>query len=66
MILEPGDAYEPLKYRTITVTETIPNLADFAIANNSSYKMLKIYNPWLRAHKLSVKPGKTYEIHLPQ
>jgi len=65
IILEPEEAYSPLKTRVVTVSETIPNLTDFAKANGSTYKMLKIYNPWLRAHKLTVKNGKTYEIAFP-
>lgn len=65
IIIEPGEEYAPLKYRTIEVDKTIDNLAEFAKANNSTYKMLKIYNPWLRAHKLTIKPGKTYTIDLP-
>lgn len=64
-IIEPSEMYKPLNGRNIQVTETIPDLAVWAKANNSSYKMLKIYNPWLRAHKLTVKPGKTYNIQLP-
>ena len=65
-VLEAGEQYKPLQYRTLVADKTIDNLAGYAIQNNSSYKMLKIYNPWLRAHKLTVKPGKQYEIHLPQ
>lgn len=66
MMIESSDEYKPLKYRTVTVTETIPNLTEFAMANGTSYKMLKIYNPWLRDRKLTVKAGKSYEIQLPQ
>jgi len=66
LIIEPTDEFKPLKYRNVTVDKTIPNLAEFAIANNSNYKMLKIYNPWLRAHKLTVRPGKSYEIQFPE
>jgi len=64
-MIEPEDEYKPLKARTVEVDKSIDNLTDFAKENNSSYKMLKIYNPWLRAHKLTVKPGKKYEIAFP-
>ena len=63
--LSPSEEYRSLKYRTVTVDKTIDNLTEFAKANGSSYKMLKIYNPWLRAHKLTVKNGKKYDIALP-
>jgi membrane-bound lytic murein transglycosylase D len=65
MMIEEGDEYKPLKTRTVMVDKSITNLTEFAVANGTSYKMLKIYNPWLRDRKLTVKPGKTYEIQLP-
>lgn len=65
LIVDAGDAYRPLKSRTVVVDKTIDNLADFARENHSNYKMLKIYNPWLRAHKLTVRNGKRYEIAFP-
>lgn len=65
MIVEPSEEYKPLKSRSVTVDKSIPDLTSFAKENGTSYKMLKIYNPWLRAHKLTVKPGKKYEILFP-
>lgn len=65
LMIEPEDEYKPLKSRTIEVDKTVDNLNDFAKANGTTYKMLKIYNPWLRAHKLTVRGGKKYEIQLP-
>lgn len=64
-ILEQNEVYQPLKSRKVIVDKTVENLTDFAKANGTSYKMLKIYNPWLRAHKLTVKAGKQYEIAFP-
>lgn len=64
-VVYDDDAYQPVNTRELTITKTIPNLADFAIYNNSNYRMLKILNPWLRAHSLTVKNGKTYTIKLP-
>jgi hypothetical protein len=64
-ILDATEEYKPLKSRSIEVDATIPDLSVWAREKNSSYKMLKIYNPWLRAHKLTVKPGKRYTILLP-
>jgi membrane-bound lytic murein transglycosylase D len=65
IILDAGEEYRPLKSKTMIVDKTIENLTDFAKENGSTYKMLKIYNPWLRAHKLTVRPGKSYEIAFP-
>ncbi len=53
------------KYRTVTVNGPVPSWGDFAVQNNTSYRMLKLYNPWLVDSKLTNKAGKTYEIRLP-
>ena len=63
--LEPGELYQPLNTTTIIVTETIPDLVAFAKKNNTTYKMLRVLNPWIRAYSLTVKPGKRYQIELP-
>lgn len=59
------EAFKPIKTRTLTVDTTVKDLAQFALSNGSSYKMLKLLNPWLRSHVLPAKAGKTYEIELP-
>ena len=58
--------YQPLEYKTITVTETIDDLAQFAINQGTNYKMLKYYNPWLRTNKLTISEGNSYQIKLPK
>lgn len=58
--------YQPLEYRTITVTETIDDLAKFAIQQGTNLKMLKYYNPWLRSNTLTISVGNSYKIKLPK
>jgi hypothetical protein len=58
------DLYAPFKTRAITVNNSIANLADFAINNGTTYRMLRILNPWLRGHVLMVKGGKGYTLLL--
>lgn len=65
-VVGKGDVYKPYKTRTITVTASIPNLAQFALDNGISYRTLKTLNPWLRDKKLTVKSGKSYTLTLPQ
>lgn len=57
--------YQPLKWRTMLVVESIPNLAEFAWSQGISYKLLKYFNPWLRSNQLPVSSGKSYEIKIP-
>jgi membrane-bound lytic murein transglycosylase D len=64
-VLPPEDVYQPLKTRELTITSSIPNLAQFAQNEGTSYKMLKLLNPWMRDRKLTVKPGKSYTVQLP-
>jgi hypothetical protein len=63
---DTSDLYQPFQTRSIDVTSSISNLADFAINNGTTYKMLRILNPWLRGRSLPVRSGKSYTILLPQ
>lgn len=58
--------FQPLRYETLTVTESIPSLADFAIEHGTTYKMLKYYNPWLRGKTLTISTGNSYQIKIPR
>ena len=58
--------YQPLDYKTVTVTESIPDLAAFAVNQGTNLKMLKYYNPWLRSNTLTISTGNSYVIKLPR
>ncbi|HEU0136267.1 MAG TPA: lytic transglycosylase domain-containing protein, partial [Flavobacterium sp.] len=64
--LEPSELYENLPTRKIEVRTSIPNLADYALAQGINYKILKIHNPWLREKQLTNPSGKTYVIEIPE
>lgn len=57
--------YKPFKYKTIVVDKNIESWADFAKEHGITYKLLKIFNPWLRSNSLKVKQGEVYEIKIP-
>ena len=57
--------YQPFKYKTVIVTESVDSWADFALEHDITYKLLKIFNPWLRDKSLKVKKGEVYEIKIP-
>lgn len=61
----PQDLYEPYKTTTVEVDSSINDLVNFAIEQNTTYKILKILNPWMRRNILPNRSGKTYEIKLP-
>ena len=60
------DLYELYPTRKIEIDTTITNLPDFAIRQGVNYKILKLYNPWLRDSKLENKTRKKYLIELPK
>ncbi len=64
--VNPEELYQPFNTQQVEVTQSIPNLVDWAQAHHITYRQLKRYNPWLRATKLTVSPGKTYVIALPE
>ncbi len=64
--LRLSDMYQPIPTRNIEVDTSISSLVDFAIANNSNYRILKEFNPWLRSTSLPNPKGKKYIIQLPE
>ena len=63
--------YSPLRYKTVTVDSTIDDLVAFAQDNGTTYKMLKVLNPWILSDKLVVGVDnqgnkKSYKIQIPR
>ena len=56
--------YRPVRM-TVTVSGSIPSLADFALQYGVSYAELKRANLWLRDDHLTNKDKKTYVIAIP-
>lgn len=65
-ILDDDDLYHSVKTRKINVNTPVNDLVQFAIANGTNYKTLKLLNPWLRSNSLPVKAGRSYEILVPE
>lgn len=63
--MNDAEKYTEPPFRTVTVSSSIPNLADWAIANGTTYKILRLMNPWIRGKSLSVVGGKSYIVKLP-
>jgi len=59
--------YPPLDdYYTIHIDGPVANLADLAAQHGTSYRLLKVYNPWLVGSSITNKAGKRYEIKFPK
>ncbi|WP_035464454.1 lytic transglycosylase domain-containing protein [Algoriphagus vanfongensis] len=63
--LREEDYYQEPPLREVPVNDDIKNLAQWAKDHGSSYKELKLYNPWLRDKNLNVKKGRSYTFLLP-
>lgn len=64
-IVPDEETYPVRPVKSVRVTAPIANLAEFAAGHGINYKLLKLYNPWLRGRSLPARKGKTYVIHLP-
>jgi hypothetical protein len=66
-VLYSDQLYRPIRTTTVTVRNSIPDLADYAKKQGIDYFQLKEFNPWLRDNKLTFKKGSpaSYKISIP-
>ncbi|HDP74650.1 MAG TPA: lytic transglycosylase domain-containing protein [Bacteroidales bacterium] len=64
--LDNSDLYPPLEFTEVKVDSTITSIASFARQYGINYKLIKLFNPWLRENYLLVKQGKSYLIKIPR
>jgi hypothetical protein len=59
--------YPPLdNYALVSVDSSIANLGEFAKQFGTSYRMLKVFNPWLKDNRLTNTKQKVYDIKVPK
>ncbi len=63
---DESDLYTYPEYTIIKVDTPIANIAQFAKEHNTTYRELKILNPWLRENHLNNKSRKVYFIEIPK
>ena len=63
--LRQKDLYAPYSTRAMEITPPVEDLNAFATRQGTSYKLLKLLNPWLRDNTLSDHGGRKYTILLP-
>ncbi len=65
--LREVDHYRLPRTRNVTVSEEIPNLARWAESQGSTYKAVKVSNPWILKRTLPKPPaGNPYVIAIPE
>ena len=63
---DPSELYPPIPSYKVAVDKPVQDFAEFARNHSINYKVLKIFNPWLRDNKLTNVKGKTYYISIPE
>ncbi len=63
---EPVVPYRPIETRSVLVTTPIPNLAQWAIEQGTTFKMVKFLNPWIRGRALPQPPARGFKVLLPK
>jgi membrane-bound lytic murein transglycosylase D len=64
--LDKNDLYPDIPYYEVEVDSTITDIAEFALAHSTNYKIIKWLNPWLRENSLTCNNHKTYIIRIPK
>ncbi len=63
--LSEQDLYPELEYYEVEVKGAVPNWSEFAIKHNTNFKIIKIYNQWIRANQLDNRQNRTYVVQIP-
>ncbi len=61
-----ADLYPTLKYHTVSIDTAISSLTDFALSHGTTYKYLKLFNPWMINTSLPNSDKKIYSIKIPE
>lgn len=64
-LIKESELYKPFETKTVRVTESISNIAEWAIAQGFNYKIVRKLNPWLLGNKLTIK-NKAFTLLLPR
>lgn len=64
--LTADQLYRPRQVTVETVSGPVDSWAQWAKDRGVSYRDLREENPWIRAHKLTNKAGKTYQVRVPK
>ena len=60
------DKYAPYSTYAVVVDSTVPNWSEWAQRQSINYKILKLFNPWLRTSNLYNPSKVSYELQLPE
>lgn len=64
--IKKNQCYPIIETKTFEINGPVTDLADLAIEKGISYKILKMFNPWLRETFLKNPTRKTYTLKIPE
>jgi hypothetical protein len=59
------DMYKPIEYKVVEVKGSVANWSEFARSHNTNFKMIKMFNEWIRSNHLNNPNCKTYKVWVP-
>jgi hypothetical protein len=63
---ESTTLYRPIETKSVLVKTPVPDLAQWAIAQGTTFKMVKFLNPWIRGKSLPQPPARGFTVLLPK
>lgn len=60
------EKYPIIPVNEVKIMDSVASFSDFARANNINYKLLKLFNPWLRKPYLKNEKKKAYLVRIPE
>jgi len=64
--LSKQDLYPELEYYQVVVEGSVENWSEFATKHGTNFKLIKIYNQWIRANQLVNRQKRTYIVQVPK
>lgn len=63
--IDKNQQYPPFNTKKVSVNQTISDLNQWAKSQGSSYKMVRLVNPWIKGKSIPNSSGKTYIVEVP-
>lgn len=64
--LDKDQLYPEFEYKEVTVNTPIENWSAFAAKHRTNFKLLKMYNQWIKANNLTNKNRNTFIVRVPK
>ncbi len=63
-VLSDEDYYKPIKTKSVRVSGKVDSWVSFAKEHKTTYRLLRVLNPWIRSDKLVNKEQATYNVKI--